>query len=142
MFNDFHESRDFLGRMIYAAFACWAVVAACFDPGNVAYALSRDWSGATAITALGLAAALLLLDMVVNDLLPEDVIFAWAYKRRPYVYLYSAFLYQIPLFVAARSGSVTLSAALLYGGMSLAGVSIAVRSVIRRHRYRFQKGTS
>lgn len=134
-----HE-RDYLARAFFFGGAVYMVLAAMFDPQSMSnYLVEHSIAGWMPIAAIAGAALLLLLDMLINDLLPERFQFDAAYNHRPEIYMVIAFLYLVPLYAAARAEvrSVTVSGVFLHIGMAAMGVTLAVHAVVKRHRYRF-----
>jgi hypothetical protein len=134
-----HE-RDYLARVTYCAGAGFVVLSALSDPASMsAYLFEHSLGGWAPILAIGMALALLLLDLIINDWAPERYRFDFAYQVRPKVYILTAFAYLIPLFAASRHEvrSLTAAGAYLHVGMAALGVTLAARAVVQRHKHRF-----
>lgn len=121
---------DFFARLGFTTWSLVVVVlAACHS--NSIPAVTMEHGGWLFTLLLLVAGALLLIDIVVNDLMPDRYIFAWGLKWRHWVYPLASFSYASHLFVAEHVfKSVQISTLLFYGSMAVFGLILSFRNLL------------
>jgi hypothetical protein len=106
------------------------VALVCFSNNWVA--VVSDVSGGAFYTTMLIAAVvLLLIDIVVNDLMPERYVFHWGLRWRHWVYPVVSFAFTSFLFIAEQTyKSVPLDAFAVYGSMAFFGLLLSFRNLL------------
>lgn len=123
-------ARDAVARLMYSAQAWIVVSVAYFTPHSVP-ALSIMGGAGPLFLALIFLATLLLIDVLINDVLPLRYKVQWGIRYRYMVYPLVAFIYISQLFVAQKTGvKIDLGVLLNYATMGFFGFLLGFRSVL------------
>ena len=96
-----------------------------------AMALAEPLHSGPYFVLLGLCVGVLLIDYVVNDLLPERFHFRWALQQRAVMYITLAFVYISALFVGELRGmDLPALTHVRFLGMSAFGVILGFKEVL------------
>jgi hypothetical protein len=123
------RSSDFIARLGFTTYTLVVCLTSIFSNNWVAV-VSRYSGGAVFSTLLLLTGTLLVIDLVINDLMPERFVFQWGLKWRHWVYPCVSFAFTSLLFIAEQTyKSVPLDALAVYGSMALIGVVLSFRNL-------------
>lgn len=114
-------STDITARLACVLFLSFmglaALTASSTVPGRLV-SLEGDWTITLFIAILALAAAV-LLDVVVNSLMPDRYQWEWVKSRRDLIYLIGGLLSIAPSYYIAKLYGLTLAGSVLYLGMPI-----------------------
>ncbi len=119
---------DALARLIYAYMAVYIAVSAFTAPcsaTSVMLVLDGVW-GYAVTCGTGVLAAVIALDVAINDWLPDKYVFHWARVRRHWLYVLTAAAYVTPIF-AASAYVVNAAQFIFYIGMASFGLVLGYR---------------
>ena len=123
---------DALARLLYAYMAVYIAVSAFAAPCSAtSVMLVRDGFWGYAVTCgTGALAAVIAIDVAINDWLPDKYVFHWAKARRHWLYVVTAGAYVTPLFAASAhwtSAVVNAAQFVFYIGMASFGLVLGYR---------------
>jgi hypothetical protein len=114
--------KDIVAR---SAFTAWSLNVAALALFN-----SRLVGGWCFTLIMCVVSALVVADLIINDLLPERFIFKWALKYRKWTYTLASFSYASHLFVAEQSTrSVRLDMLVIYSSMAIFALLLSFRNL-------------
>ncbi|HIH2746973.1 TPA: hypothetical protein ACYLN4_002710 [Burkholderia lata] len=120
---------DFFARLGFTTWVLVVVVLSMCHASSIP-AATMQHGGWFFTVLLLVAGALLLVDIVVNDLMPDRYVFTWGLKWRHWVYPMASFSFASHLFVAEQAyKSVQISALVLYGSMAVFGLTLSFRNL-------------
>lgn len=121
---------DFIARLSFTTYTLVVIVLSTLTNNWVAV-VSRYSGGSVYTVLLQLAGFLLLVDLVINDLMPERFVFQWGLRWRHWVYPIVSFAFTSILFIAEQTyKSVPLDALAVYGSMAVFGVLLSFRNLL------------
>jgi hypothetical protein len=128
------EKCDIVARWMYATWALYLVSSGIFSQTSASALMveSEGYSGLAVIITAATVFLVLLLDVFVNDALPEQYRFCWALRNRHFVYTSASFLFLMPLFTVAKFDAIDLPQVIFYGGAALFGWILGIRDISRR----------
>lgn len=63
---------------------------------------NADFLGFVVVGAMGILGVLGLIDVIINDILPDEYAFVWGLENRHYIYMVMAMFQGAELFIAAK----------------------------------------
>jgi hypothetical protein len=124
------RTSDFIGRLGFTTYTLVVCITSLFTNNWVAV-VSKGGGGVVFSTLLLLTGTLLVIDLVVNDLMPERFVFHWGLRWRHWTYPAVSFAFTSILFIAEQTyKSVPLDALAVYGSMALVGVVLSFRNLL------------
>lgn len=115
--------KDIVAR---SAFTAWSLIVAGMAIHN-----SNQFGGWCFTGIMVVVSALVVLDLIINDFLPERFVFSWALKYRKWTYTLAAFSYASHLFVAEQTTrSVRVDMLVIYGSMAIFALMLSFRNLL------------
>ncbi len=141
LFNGFWSS--VLAKFMIFVMVVYVIINSFTDPSSMVFSVKSAETifGTCMVMALAVSAALILADILVNDMAPDEFQFTLGLKMRRWIYLFTAAILTMIGYASSVNGSVfKVGSTWLYFGFSVSGYALGYLDAIAVGRIRQSPG--